>query len=151
MTTAPHSLDPRTPVLIGVGQLDVPDDAADATDEPVDLMERALAPPPTLGRRRCSAAVDSVRVVAILSWRYNDPGRLLAERVGACDAHTAVSPMGGNSPQMLVNRSSLDIAAGTHDVVAITGAEAWRTRQAFRRRGDNPPWTEIDEATPRPR
>jgi acetyl-CoA C-acetyltransferase len=149
MTTAPHSLDPRTPVLVGVGQLDVDDDAAVATDEPVDLMERALrAAADDSGVPTLLGAVDSVRVVATLSWRYNDPGRLLAERVGACDAHTAVSPMGGNSPQMLVNRSSLDILAGTHDVVAITGGEAWRTRQAFRRRGDNPPWTEIDEAIP---
>jgi acetyl-CoA C-acetyltransferase len=145
MTTSPGSLDPRTPVLVGVGQLDVAAADADPADEPIDLIERVLrAAADDAGASRLLTAIDAVRVVSMLSWRYADPGALLAERVGAVDARTAVSPMGGNSPQMLVNRSALDILAGRHDVVVVAGAEAWRTRQAFRRRGENPPWTELD-------
>jgi acetyl-CoA C-acetyltransferase len=145
MTTSPGSLDPRTPVLVGVGQLDVAAETADPADEPIDLMERALrAAADDAGTPAVLTAIDSVRIVSILSWRYADPGALLAHRVGAPSAHSAVSPMGGNSPQMLVNRSSLDILSGRHDVVVIAGAEAWRTRQAFRRRGENPPWSDLD-------
>ncbi len=148
MTTT-RPLDPRTPVIIGVGQLDVPEDRADPTVEPVDLVEAAVrAAARDAGAETMLAGLDSVLIVAMLSWRYADPGRVLAERVGADGAATAVSPMGGNSPQMLVNRAALDIGAGRRDLVAIGGAEAWRTRQGFRRSGETPPWAESsgDEA-----
>ena len=46
--------------------------------------------------------------------------------------------MGGNSPQSLVNATSLDIQAGKLDVAILAGGEAWRTfmraRKAGRRR-----------------
>ncbi|MDZ7679012.1 MAG: acetyl-CoA acetyltransferase [Acidimicrobiales bacterium] len=148
MTTGPDSLDPRTPVIIGVGQIDVPEGEVDPTIEPIDLAELAVRTAARdTGSEEILAHADAVRVVAILSWRYPDPGAVIAGRVGAPSAATAVSPMGGNSPQMLVNRSALDIAAGRHDVVVIAGAEAWRTRQAFRRDGTNPPWAPLDEST----
>ena len=78
------------------------------------------------------AAVDSVRIVSLLSWRYRDPGALVGERLGASPRHTAYTSAGGNTPQSLVNRTCLDIAAGNADVVLIGGAEAWRTRMSFR-------------------
>jgi hypothetical protein len=59
------SIDPRTPVLVGYGQVNQCEESA--TTEPVDLMEqaaRAAADPHVL------AAVDSIRVVNLLSWRY---------------------------------------------------------------------------------
>lgn len=137
------SLDPRTPVLVGVGQIDVPaDEATPETTEPVDLIAEAL--------RRAGAdsgasgvvdALDSIRIVAMLSWRYADPGALVAARLGVTPSDTAVSPMGGNSPQALVNSSALDIAAGRADVIAIAGCESWRTRQAARRANIELPWT----------
>ena len=64
-------MDPRTPVLIGYGQVNQHDDHPGV--EPVDLMvaaARAAADP------RVLEAVDSVRVVNLLSWRYRDPGLL---------------------------------------------------------------------------
>ena len=64
-------MDPRTPVLIGYGQVNQHDDNPGV--EPVDLMvaaARAAADP------RVLEAVDSVRVVNLLSWRYRDPGLL---------------------------------------------------------------------------
>lgn len=42
MTTGPDSLDPRTPVIIGVGQIDVPEGEVDPTIEPIDLAELAV-------------------------------------------------------------------------------------------------------------
>lgn len=141
MTTS--RLDPRTPVLVGVGQLDVPAaDATPETTEPVDLMATALrSAADDSGATGLLAAIDSIQVVAMLSWRYADPGRLVADRLGTDPTDTAVSTMGGNSPQALVNRAALDIAAGRRDVVAITGCESWRTRQSARRHGTDLPWT----------
>ena len=136
-------LDPRTPVIVGVGQLDVPaDEASPDTTEPVDLMAEALRrAADDSGCDGLPAALDSIQVVAMLSWRYADPGRLVADRLGITPADTAVSTMGGNSPQSLVNRAATDIASGRLDAVAITGCEAWRTRQSSRRHGVDLPWT----------
>ena len=74
---------PRTPVLVGYGQVNQRDE--DPSVEPIDLMAavaRAAADP------RILEAVDSIRVVNILSWRYRDPGRLLAQRIRANEATT---------------------------------------------------------------
>jgi acetyl-CoA C-acetyltransferase len=136
-------MDPRTPVLIGYGQVNQHDEKPDV--EPVDLMEaaaRAAADP------RVLEAVDSVRVVNLLSWRYRDPGRLLAQRIRADDAATRYTGIGGNVPQTLVNKACLDIQAGRSDVVLIAGAETWRTRSRVRKAGGKLDWTSQDDSVP---
>ena len=71
------SLDPRTPILVGVGQVN----ERDGGIEPVDLMVRAArAAADDAGSARLLELVDSVRVVGLLSWRYRDPGALVGER-----------------------------------------------------------------------
>ncbi|WP_395311420.1 acetyl-CoA acetyltransferase [Mycobacterium sp. AMU20-3851] len=135
------TIDPRTPVLVGYGQVNQREESA--TTEPVDLMEaaaRAAADP------RVLAAVDSTRVVNLLSWRYRDAGRLLAQRIGADGAATRYTPIGGNVPQSLVNQACLDIQAGRNDVVLITGGETWRSRTRVRGRGEKMSGTKQDES-----
>src|ERR1700754_2919876 len=140
---AGQSIDPRTPVLIGYGQVNQHDDHPGV--EPVDLMvaaARAAADP------RVLEAVDSVRVVNVLSWRYRDPGLLLAQRLRAKKAATRYTGVGGNIPQMLVNQACVDIQAGRTDTVLIAGAETWRTRTRLRASGAKPAWTSQDESVP---
>ena len=43
-------------------------------------------------------AVDAIRVVNLLSWRYRDPGLLLAAKIGAMDPATSYTGAGGNTP-----------------------------------------------------
>ena len=128
-------------MLVGAGQLTqkvAPEEAL----EPVDMMaEAARRAAEDAGAPGLLAAVESVRVVSLLSWRYADPGALVAARIGASPTETALSPMGGNSPQTLVNRTCRDIAAGNVDVVLVAGAEAWRSRMAYRKRDEKPDWT----------
>ena len=136
-------IDPRTPVLIGYGQVNQHDDHPGV--EPVDLMvaaARAAADP------RVLEAVDSVRAVSVLSWRYRDPGLLLAQRLRAGNAATRYTGVGGNVPQTLVNQACLDIQAGRAGAVLIAGAETWRTRTRLRARGAKPDWTSQDESVP---
>ena len=141
------SIDPRTPVLVGVGQVNQRTDRGDAAQEPVDLIvDAARAAAADSGAPAALAALDSVRIVSMLSWRYLDPGALVAERLGAAPKQTIYAAAGGNSPQSLLNRTALDIAAGHADVVLIGGAEAWRTRMALRAGGDKPAWTVQDES-----
>ncbi|ABM13870.1 MULTISPECIES: acetyl-CoA acetyltransferase [Mycolicibacterium] len=136
-------IDPRTPVLVGYGQVNQHDENPDV--EPVDLMvqaARAAADP------RLLEAVDAVRVVNLLSWRYRDPGLLLAQRIRADKAVTRYTGIGGNVPQTLVNMACLDIQQGKADVVLIAGAETWRTRSRIRAAGRRPDWTKQDESVP---
>ena len=134
---------PRTPVLVGYGQVNQLDENPDV--EPIDLMAaaaRAAADP------RVLQAVDSVRIVNILSWRYRNPGRLLAQQIRATDASTRYTGVGGNVPQTLVNQACLDIQSGRADLVVIAGAETFRTRTRLRSRGLKPHWTSEDESVP---
>lgn len=136
-------MDPRTPVLIGYGQVNQRDE--DPAVEPVDLMAAAAR---EAGDPRLLEAVDSVRVVNLLSWRYRDPGLLVAQRIGATGARTRYTGIGGNVPQSLVNQACLDIQSGRADVVLITGAETWRTRSRLRAAGKKPAWTSQDDSVP---
>ena len=127
-------LDPRTPVLIGVGQLSNRVDRGEVPLEPAEMMAEAArrAADDSGAGSGALTGIDSIRVVSLLSWRYRDPGAAVAHRIGASPADTAVTPMGGNSPQSLVNGACVDIAAGRNDLVLLAGAEAWRTRSAAR-------------------
>ncbi len=136
-------MDPRTPVLVGYGQVNQREN--DPAVEPIDLMVAAAR---AAGDPRLLEAVDSVRVVNLLSWRYRDPGLLVAQRIGAPEARTRYTGIGGNVPQSLVNQACLDIQSGRADVVLITGAETWRTRSRLRAAGTKPDWTSQDESVP---
>lgn len=139
------TLDPRTPVLVGTGQVDERDGGV----EPVDLMVRAArAAAADAGSARLLELVDSVRVVGLLSWRYRDPGALVADRIGASVRHTGYTGNGGSTPQVLVNGAAEDIVAGRADVVLIGGAESWRTRTKLRAQKLRPEWTTQDESVP---
>ena len=85
--------------------------------------------------------LDAIAVVQG-AWKYSDPGRLLAERVGSPAAHTMLSPNGGNTPQSLVNALARRITAGELDVAVVVGAESIWTRRRMRRAGIRIPITE---------
>ena len=139
------SLDPRTPVIVGVGQVNQRDEAPEV--EPVDLMASAAR---EAADPRVLRALDSIRVVNLLSWRYRDPGLLLGRRVGSPDAATVYTGIGGNTPQSLLNQTCLDIQRGRADAVLLAGGETWRTRMRLRARGLRPDWTRQDDTVPVP-
>ncbi|CAN5438711.1 acetyl-CoA acetyltransferase [soil metagenome] len=137
-------LDPKTPVLVGYGQVNQRDDVAAAVD-PVALMAAAAQ---QAADARVLAAVDAIRVVNLLSWRYRDPGLLLGELIGAQQPATQYTGIGGNVPQSLVNQACLDIIAGRHQVVLLAGAETWRSRKRFKANGVRPDWPVQDDTVP---
>lgn len=134
-------IDPRTPVLIGAGQVNQRDGDLD----PVGLMAMAAR---RAGDARMLEAVDSIRVVNLLSWRYRDPGLLLGQQIGAKNFSTCYSGVGGNVPQSLLNQACLDVQRGRSDVVLIAGAECWRTRMRLRAQGEKPQWLSQDDTVP---
>ncbi len=144
------AIDPRTPVLVGVGQTQQRLDDPTAALEPIDLLAEAVraADADTFAGRSMLASVDTVAVIDMLSWKYADPGELLARRVGAAPRTTITTTVGGNTPQMLVNRLAAAVARGEHDVVLLGGSECvytrWRARRAEPKAWLH--WTETDDA-----
>jgi acetyl-CoA C-acetyltransferase len=138
-------MDPRTPVLVGGGQLNQRENPV----EPVDMIVAAARlAAEDAGAPALVEAIESVRVIGMLSWRYRDPGALVGERLGASVRHTVYTGNGGSHPQALVNDAAEDIVAGRVDVVLVGGAEAWRTRMGLRAQGEKPDWTRQGEDVP---
>lgn len=139
-------MDPRTPVLVGGGQITW----RETPPEPVDMLAAAVrAAAEDAGAPGLAEAVESVRIPRILSWKYRDPGALVGERLGAPVRHSVHTGDGGSYPQALVNDAAEDILAGRVDVVVVGGAEAWRTRMALKKAGERPDWTVQDEDLPK--
>ena len=142
MSQGPAALDPRTPVVVAVGQVEQRTTDLTAALEPTALLaEAARAAQADCGTDRLLATVDTLAVIHILSHRYRDPGALVAAELGIDPARTIATDDGGNYPQSLLNRACSEIAAGSSGTWLIGGAEAWRTRQAARSQGTWLDWT----------
>lgn len=141
MAPGAAALDPRTPVIVAVGQLEQRTTDLAAALEPVGLLaEAARAAQADSGTDRLLDVIDTVAVVHILSHRYRDPGALVAEQLGISPRRTIETDDGGNFPQTLCNRACEEILAGRSDAWLIGGAEAWRTRSAGRKQGVDLGW-----------
>ena len=148
-------IDPRTPVIVGVGQAEQRSDSPADGREPIDLLADAArsADSDAHSRRSVAASADTAAVVQMVSWPYPDPGALLARRLGARDVRrTVTTTTGGNSPQMLMNALAADVRAGRCDIVLLGGAECVHTRWRARREpkqwldwthDDSPPCPEV--------
>jgi acetyl-CoA C-acetyltransferase len=140
--------DPRTAVIVGVGQAEQHPDDPTAALEPIDLLARAARAADADAHASLLTSVDTVAVVSIVSWPYPDPGALLARRLGLVDVRrTMTSTLGGNSPQLLVNALVPQIEDGTIDVALLGGAECVYTRWRARREPKAwLTWTTTDDA-----
>jgi acetyl-CoA C-acetyltransferase len=143
---APSSVDPRTPVLVGVGEAHRPVDGSGAV-EPLELMvEAAQAAAADAGAPSLLASV-AMLAVPEGTWSYPDPGRLVAGRVGATGARTVRADVG--VPQTAPVAVALDrIRRGELDVALVVGAEAMASATAAQRAGGSVPETAQEGATP---
>ena len=142
------TLDPRTPVIVGVGQFLHHAEGLDDALEPVALMEQAVLAASADAGLAGPPAADSVRVVGLLSCRYQNAAARLADRLGITPAELGYTTMGGNSPQTLVNSTSLDILAGRLDVAILSGGESFRTFMRARKQGIKMPWDKGESDPP---
>jgi acetyl-CoA C-acetyltransferase len=165
------SLDPRTPVIVGVGQSSERlgeagyqrrspvDLAADAAREAI-LDTGAGTGADTGGSTGAvAAAIDTV--AGIRQFENSNPGaraplgrsdnypRSVAGRVGASPARAVLEVAGGQAPQHLVNEFAAAIAAGQCDVVLLFGSEAISTVEHYAKAGkeDRPDFTEHAEGS----
>ena len=132
---------PRTAVIVGVGQSEQRPDDPTAALEPIDLLAVAARSAEADAKATLLTSVDTVAVVSIVSWPYPDPGALLARHLGLDSVRRSVTTtVGGNSPQLLVNTLVPQIEDGRADVVLLGGSECVYTR--WRARRDPKAWLE---------
>ena len=127
MHNTPHALDPRLPVLVGVG-------TASASAPVTELMtQAALAAGHDAGSPALLGGVDRV-ALAQGTWTLTDPARSVARRIGAAGARTYRYEV-GVSQQEVVNDGLSSIVRGEADVVLVIGGEA----RAWARQGEEEP------------
>lgn len=141
-------VDARTPVIVGAGQVMQRLDDPSRAREPIDLLaDAARAADADAGATRSVlAALDTIAVVDMVSWKYPDPGALLGRRLAVEPRTTMTTTLGGNSPQLLVNELAATIGRGEARAVLIGGAECvftrWRARREPKTWLD---WTQADD------
>ena len=141
MTSKTSLPEDRIPVIVGVGEIvDRPTDIA-AGLEPLTLLEQAVRRAEADSGGKFLAELGSLDVVNFLSWRYRDPEKLLAERLGAKPAHCYYGPVGGDSPIRYLHEAALRIARGECSVAVVCGAESQSTATKAERGGITLPWT----------
>jgi acetyl-CoA C-acetyltransferase len=112
-----------TPVLVGVGLVSQRAASAAAAREPLELMvDAALAAGADAGAPRLLERVGQV-AVPNGRWRYRDPGRAIAERIGAPLAASLLARV-GVLQERLVADAAARIAAGDLDVSLVVGGDA---------------------------
>ncbi len=148
-------MDPRTPVIVGVGQftenidepgyrgmsaVELATEAARAalTDTGADVHAVATAIDAVVGLRQFEI---SGPMPAKLGKSNNYP-RSVMQRLGAQPARSVLEPVGGQGPQKLVTEFCGAIANGEADVVMIIGSEPGSTARYFADRDDKPDFTE---------
>lgn len=137
-----ESLPPdRIPVIVGIGEIvDRPNEITQGL-EPLDLLEQALRRAEIDAGAKLLGEVQSLDVVNFLSWRYRDPEKLLAQRLGITPSHCYYGPVGGESPIRYIHEAAKRIARGECIVAAVCGAEAQSTATKAERAGVKLPWT----------
>lgn len=125
----------QTPVLVGISELEQRIDDPLSGREPIELMIDAVQQ--AAADARCPKLLDAAGSIRVIRgrWPYKNPAQAVGEAIGAPSAESCLAPYGGNVVQSTVNQSALDIQAGRHDVIVITGAECGNTQAKARRAG----------------
>ena len=142
------TIDPRTPVIVGAGQVLRHDVPGEESCEPVALITEALwrAGEDSGTGERLLRRADSVRCVPVIGWHYRDAATLVAEDLRAQPRETVqAAAIGGDGPQLLLNDTARAIAAGQIDVALLGGGEAIASLRAAEVAGRAPPWRQQHE------
>ena len=114
-----------TPIIVGVAQYTQSKETSSPLD-PIGLMgvacEQAIK---DTGNEKIRERIDTLRVVNIFCHSYEDAPGALAQHIRIDPNNSYYSAIGGNTPQLYVNKAAMDIAAGRSQVTLISGAEAF--------------------------
>jgi acetyl-CoA C-acetyltransferase len=121
--TISETLDPQTPIVIGASEIahrDGPDfQPASATELMIEAVQRALE---STGAGEVLGTLTGAVLVPHGTWTESDPGRAIAEAIGAPKARTIRSEL-GVLQQSLLARAATDVRSGAIDVAIVVGGE----------------------------
>lgn len=145
-------IDPRTPVIVGIGQIADPIDSPSyrrlsavglAAEAARIAVEDAGIDPATIdtvaGVRQFEISTPQAR--APLGRSDNYP-RSVAQQIGADPSRAVLEVVGGQSPQHLITEFARAIAHGEAETVVIFGSEAISTTRGLAGQDDAPDYTE---------
>ena len=149
------TLDPRTPVVVGVGQSAerIDDDYYRAMSgvELAAAAARAALEDCGGDAAKVAATIDTVAGVRqfeisgpatpVLGKSNNYP-RSVANRIGADPARAILEVVGGQGPQHLISELAGEIAAGRSEVALIFGSDATSTTRYFAGKDNRPDFSE---------
>ncbi len=115
-------MDPRTPVIVGVGQAT---NRRPKIAHVLGMLEEVSRKANDDAGGQALDRIDALHEVSQISWRSPAPATLLAERLGIEPAERSVSTVGGSTPQTLINLVSDRIVAGEINGALIAGCEAF--------------------------
>ena len=142
---------PRTPVLVGISQYTDRTSAPQDAQSPLDMLE-------TVGKGALADSgghdikVDAIAVVRLFAdsspafkapfGHYSNFPKSLAKRLGQSPKRLLYGPVGGNTPQMLVNLFAEGIRTGECDVALLAGCEPLRSQAKAQKAGLALDWSE---------
>ena len=145
-------IDNKAPVIVGVG--DFTDRSKEDGLNPQELLAKAsqLAIKDS-GIKDLNKQIDYVGVVRFSvdfltatnqsSFQYSNFPRTLSNKLGIQATNEIYAPMGGNSPQVLLEDALIKISSGETDCALLAGGEALQTMIARLKEGMSLDW--LDE------
>lgn len=154
-------MEDSTPVLIGAGQFTEQGVAPELAQPPMGIAAQAAkaALKDTGVAETLVGHIDTIAVIRIFPDSYKNPRvpnpfgraenppRAVARRIGANPERAIYGPVGGNTPQKMINEMAERISSGEVGVALLTGSEAINTAQLARRSGIELDWAEQDAGT----
>lgn len=142
---------PRTPVLVGIAQFTDRDSAPQDAKSPLDMLE-TVARGAIADSGANDVALDAIAVVRLFAdssaafkapfGHYTNLPRSIANRLGQLPTRLLYGPVGGNTPQMLVNLFAESIRTGECDAVLLAGCEPLRSQAKAQKAGLALDWSE---------
>ena len=144
-------INPKTPVLVGSGQITQKIENFEDAKNPIEMMhEASLLAIQDTGIEGLQNYIDSVVTVRFIFDSgagarppfsiYKNPPKSLADKLGINDAETFYGPTGGNTPQFLLNIFADRISSGQSEVVLLSGSECFSTMRKASKSGKKTGW-----------
>ena len=144
-------INPKTPVLVGSGQITQKIENFEDARNPIEMMhEASLLAIQDAGIEDLQNYIDSVVTVRFIFDSgagarppfsiYKNPPKSLADKLGINKAETFYGPTGGNTPQFLLNIFAERISNGQSEVVLLSGSECFSTMRKASKNGKKTGW-----------
>ena len=150
-------IDKRAPVIVGVG--DLVDRSKEDGLNPQELLAKACEHAiQDSGIKELNKHIDYMGVVRFTvdfltatnqsNFQYSNFPRTLANKLNISAKNEVYAPMGGNSPQVLLEDALVKISTGETDCALLSGGEALQTMIAKLKAGMSLDWLDEPGGSP---